>query len=347
MWHKATRLVTLLAGLVLASCDRQGASDALLVDYQRRLAEALATAPPSPASPDNIPAFPAPDERLFEIPETREGFLAVHALRRCHITTLVAQRNSALGRVAPPSQRWHYELELWRRLAACRDSEVAEALDESDRARLERLAAIKGEQLARVSWNALLGSSEWVGNFSRASRPLTPGGVDDLAPYLAALDYLETATRNQFNPDWRLDTATLEGHLQTLQESPLSARLLRTLMLANQRLAETNALLATRLRQGAACERRDTLRRVDEEQLTARVRPFLATLATQAETWFGALGRLYDAHEVARAPIRDYHRRWFSLEAPATPWAEFQAALAHHRALWARLREACGLDQGA
>ncbi len=335
------------AALLSAGCDRQGASDTLLVDYQRRLAEALATPPPSPSPPDNIPAFPEPGERLFEIPETREGLLDVHALRRCHITTLVAERNSTLGRVAPPSQRWHYELELWRRLEACRESEVAEELGEADRARLERLTTTKGEQLARVGWNTLLGSSEWVGNFSRASRPLAPRGVADLAPHLAALDYLETATRNQFNRDWQLDTSTLEGHLKTLQESPLSARLLRTLMLTNQRLAETNALLATRLRQGAACERRDALRRVSEEPLSSRVQPFITTLAEQTEAWFGALDRLYDAHEVARAPIRDYHRRWFSLETPDTPWAEFQAAHATHEALWDRLRQACGLDQGA
>lgn len=347
MWYRATSLALLAAGLLLVGCDRQGASDALWLDYQRQLAEALATAPPTPASPDNIPAFPGPSERLFEIPETREGLLDVHALRRCHITTLVEERNSALGRVAPPSQRWHYELELWRRLESCRGSDVAEALGEADRARLERLTTTKGEQLARVSWNTLLGSSEWVGNFSRASRPLPPQGIDDLSPHLDALDYLETATRNQFNQEWQLDTSTLEGHLKTLQQSPVSARLLRTLMLTNQRLDEANALLATQLQRGAVCEQRDALRRLGEEHLDAQVQPFIATLEQQTAAWFGALDRLYDAHEVARAPIRDYHRRWFSLEAPDTPWREFQAARATHETLWNRLRRACGLEQGA
>ncbi|MFB9353151.1 DUF3080 family protein, partial [Streptomyces heliomycini] len=142
----------LVAGLggLLAACSSGGDSNELLVDYQRDLARRLDLAPPTPAAPDNIGAFPDRRERLVAIPETREGMLNVFALRECHITTLVAERNSTLGRVAPASRMWRYELTLWQRLTDCLESEVPERLAEADRERLERLARTKTEQLPRA-----------------------------------------------------------------------------------------------------------------------------------------------------------------------------------------------------
>ncbi|MFP3457824.1 DUF3080 family protein, partial [Psychrobacter sp. SIMBA_152] len=49
-------------------------------------------------------------QRLIEVPETRDGMLKIYALRECQITSLIAARNNQLGRVAPPSQQWLYEL---------------------------------------------------------------------------------------------------------------------------------------------------------------------------------------------------------------------------------------------
>ncbi|MFD2664407.1 hypothetical protein [Halomonas halophila] len=43
------------------------------------------------------------------------------------------------------------------------------------------------------------------------------------------------------------DSATLEGHLKTLRDRPLTAELLRALMLAERRLTEGSDLLETAL----------------------------------------------------------------------------------------------------
>ncbi len=61
--------------LTLSGCNGGGESDALLVDYQNRLAEVLELEPPALQSPGNIGAFPDRDQRLFEITETRDGLL--------------------------------------------------------------------------------------------------------------------------------------------------------------------------------------------------------------------------------------------------------------------------------
>ncbi|HSP58941.1 MAG TPA: DUF3080 family protein, partial [Halomonas sp.] len=186
--------------MVLSGCSGGDESDALLVDYQTRLAEALELEPPVPQPSGNIGAFPDRDQRLFEIPETRDGLLNVYALRECHITNLMAQRNNQLGRVAQASQRWLYELTLWRRLDACWKSEVPQTLPEANRERLARLIDTKTAQLPRASWNALFDSDEWVKNFSRASSVLSPDDVEPPPAQLAALAYLREATLHQFDP---------------------------------------------------------------------------------------------------------------------------------------------------
>ncbi|XKE46493.1 DUF3080 domain-containing protein [Halomonas organivorans] len=330
----------LMATLALLSGCGDGPAEVLLGDYQRRLAETLDLAAPSPRSPANIGAFPGRDARLFSVPETREGFLDVFALRGCHIANLVAERNNQLGRVAAPSQRWLYELSLWRRLSGCWNTEVPATLDETGRARLARLTRTKTEQLPRASWNALFDSSEWVGSFSRASTPLAPDELDAVDEQLPVLAYLREATLHQFDRRWPPDSATLEGHLQTLQTRPLTAELLRALMLAAQRLREASDLLQAELARAGSCpvELAGLTNSVEDRRLAA----WLPRLEDGARRWLTAIGHLLDAHPVNVPPaVTAYRRRWLSLEAPEAPWPALVAARQHHEALRESLAQRC------
>lgn len=333
--------------LALTGCERGTEADALLKDYQQRLAAALDIAPPTPASPANIATFPDDDDRLFEIPDIREGLLDIYALRECQITALVANRNNQLGRVAAPSQRWLYELTLWRRLEACGRSEVAERLDEEDRRRLGRLTRTKAEQMPMASWNALFASDEWSGSFSRASGPLAPEALDRPDDALAALAYLRTMTARQLDPDWQPDSATLEQHLKALREAPLSAQVLRSLQLATLRLEEANRLLETTM-PGASCPlendaRRDAL----SAHVEGEVRPYLKGLTRLAATWLSAVEALLNAQQVSREAIDDYRHDWLSLDNPRAPWQRYLIARKTHREHWSRLMRLCSIDKEA
>lgn len=332
-------LVALL-GLLLAGCGESD-SEALLHDYQQRLAETLAREAPPRSAPDNIAVFPDHDQRLFEIAETREGMLDVYALRECHIANLVAGRNNQLGKVAAPSQRWLYELQLWRRLSGCWNSEVPDALSDDDRDRLARLTATKTDQLPRVSWNALFASEEWVKNFSRASSPLSPEALGEAEPRSAALSYLREATLHQFDRDWVPDSATLEGHLKTLQERPLSAELLRTLLLAEQRLAEASTLIEGVLEgdDGEAC--RGAPDRLADSPEAARLTAWLNDLDRAARHWLEALEALFEVHVTPPPAVTDYRRRWLSLTHPEAPLPAFTTARDRHVALRNRLVRYC------
>ncbi|MCK2182403.1 DUF3080 family protein [Halomonas getboli] len=323
----------LIALLPLAGCG-DGPVETLLTDYQRRLAERLDLPAPERTAPENIGDFPGSDARLFEIPETREGLLDVFALRGCHIANLVAARNNQLGKVALPSQRWLYELALWRRLSGCWNTEVPETLGDGDRARLERLTRLKTEQLPRASWNALFASDEWLDSFSRASSPLPPDALHEVNAQLPALTYLREATLHQFDRAWSADSSTLEGHLKTLRDRPLTAELLRALMLAERRLTESSRLLETALIDGRCPAATARLPRPPE--------PWLDGLSQAARRWFTAIQRLFEAHKVTPRPaVEGYRQRWLSLETPGAPWPALQAARLSHHALRAELARRC------
>nr|WP_298058619.1 DUF3080 family protein [uncultured Halomonas sp.] len=288
--------------------------------YHQQLANDLSSDDIERAAPGNIGAFPERQARLIDIPETRDSLLNVYALRECQITSLVAARNNQLGRVAPPSQQWLYERTLWQRLGTCWNSATPDQLSDEHKARLYQLTMTKTAQLPAVSWNAIFDSSEWEHSFSRASQPLTIADVNDISRQLEAIDYLQQMTHHQFDTGWQQDSSTLENHLKTLQERPLTAEVLRALLLATQRLAEANALL-TQHSGSSRCLSRW------ESQPVER-------LANTAERWLTAINGLIEAQQVDKPmAIQRYQARWLSQKNDQAPWGQFQQVRLDHERL--------------
>ncbi|MGC3875362.1 DUF3080 domain-containing protein [Halomonas sp. GXIMD04776] len=344
------RLLGALILMIMATgCERRSGADALFVDYQQRISNVLEVDAPTPRPPDNIAAFPSRDERLFDIPETRQGMLDVYALRECGITSLVARRNNQLGKVAPPSQRWLYELELWRLLRGCWNTDAVTRLDEDDRQRLLGLTRTKTAQLPLASWNALFGSSEWVASFSRASTALAPEAAIPLTESLAAVDYLRHATLNQFNPAWSAQSSVLESHLYTLQSEPLTAEVLRALMLASQRLSEMTNTLEARVADRPICYKGHSNPNADRlydlfiATFITEVQPYLATLSRASRRWLGAVNNLLEAHSVSMPAVDRYRQAWLSLTDPKSPWQQFNETLQRHVTLWQDIWRSCDL----
>lgn len=309
----------------LVGCDNDDA-ERPWQRYHAELERALSKGSITPSTPPNIGAYPERQARRFTIEETRGTLLGVYALRECQITSLVAARNNQLGRVAPPSQQWLYERELWLRLDVCQRSEVPTSLSEENQARLAELTHIKTEQLPYVGWNTLVDSSEWRSSFARASHAQPPDAFAEIEAPLAALDYLEQMLRRQFDPRWEQDSSTLEYHLQALQRRPLTAEVLRTLLLAQQRLDEATAYLDATDDDHAAC-------------LPSWPTAWLDTLQADAERWLRAVeGALSASPVTPPAAMRDYQRRWLALDEEEAPWAQFLAARQQHEQARARFQ---------
>ncbi|HDZ45735.1 hypothetical protein LCGC14_0098520 [marine sediment metagenome] len=311
----------ILSVALLVGCGSDDPADLPWETYHQQLADELSTSDIERTAPDNIDAFPERQNRLIDIPETRDSMLNVYALRECQITSLVAARNNQLGRVAPPSQQWLYERTLWQRLSACWNSDAPNQLSDENRARLHYLTKTKTAQLPLVSWNAIFDSSEWVKSFSRASQPLTEIEESTFLRHLAAIGYLIEMTNHQFDLHWQQDSSTLENHLKTLQERPLTAEVLRALLLATQRLTEANALLAQQSDEADAC-----------------LSPGLALpsehFTSTAQRWLSAINQLIDVQPVVKPnAIQEYQTRWLSLQNAQAPWAQLQQAKREHAAL--------------
>lgn len=310
-----------LAGSILLSGCGDSDAERYWQKYHHTLAGAGALDAIVRSSPGNIGAFPERRERLFEIAETREGLLNIYALRQCHITSLVAARNNQLGRVAPPSQQWLYERELWQRLSGCWNTPVPDDLAASDRQRLRRLTLSKTRQLPYASWNALFDSSEWEKSFARASQPVDFNRVD-IHPSLGAVNYLQRMVRHQFSRTWLQDSGTLEHQLKILRERPLTAQTLRTLMLATQRLHEATAALHPT----------NPIRCLP----AWNVNPITA-IRHSARRWLTEVNALFDSFPLTPPKaMQAYRHRWLSLDNPHAPWPAFQASLIEHHAI--RLR---------
>lgn len=304
--------------LTLLGCADPHQAEAPWEAYHQQLESALADGPVETRPPPNIGAFPAREARLFDIEETRDSLLNVYALRECEITSLVAARNNQLGKVAPPSQQWLYERTLWQRLTLCWTSDVPDALSAENRERLNQLMHTKTAQLPYVSWNAIFDSDEWTDSFARASHPLKIDAMPSIEPQLEAVRYLQRMVEHQFSLAWQQDSSKLEDQLNTLRTRPLTAEMLRTLMLAAQRLEDASKYLNEHARPDETC-----LPRWNKQHV--------ADLSDVASRWLTAVNGVIDRHPIA-APeaLQAYQSRWLSLQAPDTPWQRYQAAIKSH-----------------
>lgn len=319
-WVKARAWLALCLSLLLVGCQG-GDAEQPWVDYHQQLAEDLASPTIERKTIPNIGAFPERRERLISVAETRDGMLNIYALRECQITSLIAARNNQLGRVAPPSQHWLYERALWQRLAACLESDIPSRLNEADKARLEQLTTLKTSQLPAVSWNAIFDSDEWIKSFSRASHPLLISRLPAIDQQLAAVDYLQQMVDSQFSLTWQQDSSRLETHLKHLQERPLTAEILRTLLLATQRLQEASRYLARQESDSAAC-------------LTSWDTQALNDFSASAQAWLTAINTLITSQTVEPPEaIQSYQAQWLSLSTADAPWQQYRQAWTSHQAL--------------
>ncbi len=180
----SVRLVVIVLALVtLPACSR-GPEDAL-DDYLARLTRALDVSAVDDVA--SVPLSPGPTRRTLALaePELNINLLEYLSLSGCELGRVLGQRNSALGRVAPASQRLHSERDILQSLPDCihqlTDTEPELA------ASLQAVLATKIQARMKYWWNGWMTSQEWQA-FSSPAAPLLP--YDE-----AAADELLSAAR--------------------------------------------------------------------------------------------------------------------------------------------------------
>ncbi|MDT0634735.1 DUF3080 family protein [Spectribacter hydrogenooxidans] len=324
--------------LLMAAC---GPADPL-EDYASRVARVL-DQPVEPATPAP-PRYPRARDRQLPVPPERTGWIGYFQLKRCGLLHLIGQRNSILGRVAPPARRLDYERKLLAGLRACRPSTPAGAQDDDPAfaARLAELVASKQAQLPKVIWNATLGSDAMADAFSLAAGRL-PMDTDVMpGESLGALATLTRAARGPQPP-----TVT-EPAYRVLETRHYGGRLLQSVTAVTATLDAVTGAIEQRLARRPLCFRGRANRQariaetVLREFYIAALQPHMAALSDAGRLWHEALAELFDAQSVTMpAAITRYRNQ--ALGESSRVWRDYRRASREHGEAWTELLDSCGL----
>lgn len=352
-------LVVLFISVLSLSACQGSASQTMLEDYAERMSNVLET--DIDLALDEaalaIPMFPVKRERTLVMAELREGLWDVLDFRQCDMLYLIAERNSSLGKVMPPSQKMRYELRFISALHHCYQSlEAIAEPDDTQQAFQARLALIyqtKLENLPIEIWNGIYGSDEVTHHFKLGALPLPLDAVSYGAPQYALEKLSELTAISQRQsialPDW-LDE--IETHYEALHRSDFGASLLVSLSMMTRTLDRTAEAIEARLKKQRFCfeghqpPRATTLSNVFQKYYAGEVQPYMAIIQREGSRWFG----LHDAMiKELPAPkvIENYRQQVISLESEASLWGQWVMARERHTKAWQAILGQCNMMPGA
>ncbi|WP_034474078.1 DUF3080 domain-containing protein [Aestuariibacter salexigens] len=223
----AYRYALLVTTLLLASCNEKMQLHDDLNEYRQRLANVLDSVPP--AITDITPlTLPPLAELRPDIENMTMQLSDFYALQDCPVNTLIAERNTSLGRAQHPSSRFVYEVTLLESLESC----LTQIEDEAIAGTLEKWLKQKTQQLPLVWADLIAGSEEVYLGLTRSSAYVAGDDSDGMTSTRAAFSYLLSLSSKPSN-----DSDVLEQHLQQLIEYRLPARLWRTQLLVSHHLS--------------------------------------------------------------------------------------------------------------
>lgn len=198
---------------------------------------------------------PKKSELRIDIPELSINLREFYALNGCSLNQLVAQRNTALGKMQLPSTRYAYELALLSELERCKQKLELDTVESDELvAKLEMWLATKHQHLPAAYSNLLTQSDEVYAHFFRANDYLSGGSEDNFTSVKQAFKFLLDAKNNE-----PIDLTSLEYHLQQLDLNPLMARKWKTQTYLSEQLDRISVLLTE-------FYKTNTCKTVDEEE---------------------------------------------------------------------------------
>lgn len=217
---KQTRRLLLLAcAISVWSCSSENALEQAHQDYTSRLSRVLDTPLTAPTRQSLLP-FPDSHELRQTPPAIAIKLSEFYALDACQLASEVAARNTALGKVQLPSQRYVYELSMLELLDACL---ATPGHSQAMSAQLETWLSQKRESIQYVWANMLLTSQATRLAFSHSPNLLNQSSNQHIQSAVNALSYLSPA---DFTVP--VETEALEQQLHLTQQTRLPVRLWST-----------------------------------------------------------------------------------------------------------------------
>lgn len=212
-----------------------------LADYNERLQSYTGILnAPTP----NIYNLEAPEKLTLKlgVEQLSINLREFHAFNDCSLNQLVAQRNTALGKMQLPSSRFAYESKLIFELLACQQNLKNDNEKSELREKLAQWTTLKQQQLPLAWVNLITQSNETVAHFTGGSGYISGTSNDNFQATKQALTFLLKS-----KTEHPIDASALELHLQQLGNSTLLAKQWRTQILLKQELDNISSLLLTYL----------------------------------------------------------------------------------------------------
>ncbi|WP_342807944.1 DUF3080 family protein [Alteromonas sp. M12] len=208
-------LLPLFCSLILVNACGQSSIQSSFTEYQNQVGEELNISILLNTENPSL-HYPSSQQMKLDIPETTMNLRDFYALKHCPVFTLIAQRNTALGKVQLPSQRFAYEVKLIQGLNEC----LQQTDDEQQQQQLTQWLEDKYQTLPKVWAQMVLSSAEIRRSLSTNSTLFTQISNEQLRSYQASLSLIV----NLYSPTMT-DIDGLEAALNTLRQQPLPAQI--------------------------------------------------------------------------------------------------------------------------
>lgn len=267
----------------------------------------------------------------------------------CGIGSLLAERNSALGKLYAPSLQLDYELRFRYQIDRCLQQEPS--LARTIRDRLQQVSDEKRAMMGPLWWSVTYASSEFSAAFSLAATPLPPPARDQYSPMPASIQATLSLSRwpQQFAHGYSASRSTaLESDLHVVSGEAFGGAWARAAAITIGQLDRGSAALAA-ARQFPACPmgrvtpRARILQNVFTRYYAGRVQPWLAYLEQTGGAWLDAQQQLL-ATESVDTPVlfKRWSQRMLS-DGDGSLMRQLRSARERHVQAWQAVLDQCGL----
>ncbi|WP_413111599.1 DUF3080 family protein [Thaumasiovibrio sp. DFM-14] len=336
------RWLWLFVLLLLSGCERNSTIKAFDT-YIQKLANVLGVDTPRMPEAEWL-TLPIKRELEITTPDIRLGLLDAYQLRKCHAFGLIADRNSAMGKVQDEMLRLQYELRLLTKLDQC-----LPIIDDELKLELQHIKALKQVQIYHHFWNAITLNQEW----QQMLRPTTtPFELNNLHGFAATEQMLlllnqiySQLEQQQPISDDLIDALVTQQ--KTIQYLDYIGRLYTSMHLSAHYLQSITQFLTQhdhliQCGQNTNQQRAQYLRNVLERYYIDTLQPYLADINGQYLELQPLLNGVYTPPSAVSAQFEAYRQAMILGEVHT----RFTDAIGAHTRYWQALFNRCEISVG-
>ncbi|MCW8090632.1 DUF3080 family protein [Alteromonas sp. ASW11-130] len=323
----------------ILSCSFEPALETTLNDYRQRLQRVLDIPVITPVRNRGF-AFPDIPDATREFEKNSINLLDLSRLSQCELSSLIAERNTTLGKVQPLSQRFVYEAKLLTLLERC---ELSIALTHTELSqRIGKIFKIKQSQYTAL-WGTLIQKSEEI----KTALSVSQGTLSNTSEHtdmnsVIALSYLNSLKNNPL----AVVNHEVEASLATLQLSRLPAKLWRTQSVLASQLASITEVTAFELKKLDCTKTTDfnkaeILRNIFQLFFVQKIQP----IGSKLNHYHYQLQPVWDSwinDDSLSEPFKQYVHH-HTVEG----FAEYQTQMQNHVVMWQNFFKQCGIEVSA